>query len=718
MNIVEALNVALPELPPEAGRLLRPPRVDPTLVAREQMEEGERKVLLLVPSISRYFVFTPDQWTLLQLFDGQRSYDEISQLFQARTGRAYPPAWVQQFAEESQDSEFWYHSPEEKNRALWQKLKDERRQRLASKSRYGNLSEITFSAWDPDRFLTALNQKLSFLFTRWFVVLNLVAFVFMAYVLGSHWGEIVRDNIELYNFTDKGAGAIAQFWIIVFIIGFIHELAHGLLCKHAGGAVHRLGFLLIYLSPAFFCDTTEVWVYGGKRQRILTSTAGIWSSLIICALASILWWGTPPGSEVHNFAYLIILFSGFLPVLINLNPLVKLDGYFIFTEIFALGELKENSAAYVSSWVKRHIFGLPVVVPHVTRRRKLLYVPYTFFSALYSYGLLFFVVTFTYHVCRRFSPEWGFLPALLLAWAIFKARILALVSFMKRVYLDKKDRLQNWLSLPRSATLTVGVLVALLAPLWRENIQARFLLEPARRAVVRVEVPGVVVATDVQEGLAVAAGAPLLQLRNLSLESVAAQARSDAQLAATRALQAERDYENYGRAQWERDRRAQQSRILQSEISGLSLSSPISGVVVTPRVQDLLGTYVQAGTTVVEVAELSTLRARGFVPELALREIHPDSPADLLLDDGSRIMGLRVASLAGASSNLEPGLIERESYKGMQGAQFYPVTILVPNTSGRLRQGTSGTAKIYVRRRSLAGLVAEAIYDFVCRKIW
>jgi multidrug efflux pump subunit AcrA (membrane-fusion protein) len=386
--------------------------------------------------------------------------------------------------------------------------------------------------------------------------------------------------------------------------------------------------------------------------------------------------------------------------------------------MFALGELKENSAAYVSSWVKRHIFGLPVVVPHVTRRRKLLYVPYTFFSALYSYGLLFFVVTFTYHVCRRFSPEWGFVPALLLAWAIFKARILALVSFMKRVYLDKKDRLQNWLSLPRSATLTVGVLVVLLAPLWRENIQARFLLEPARRAVVRVEVPGVVVATDVQEGQAVAAGAPLLQLRNLSLESAAAQAQTDARLAAARALQAEQHYGDYGAARRERDQRAEQSRILQVELTHLNLNSPIPGVVLTPRVQDLFGAHLQAGTAAVEIAELGTLRARGFVPELALREIHPGSPADLLLDDGSRIRGMRVASLAAASSNLEPGLIESESYKGMQGAQFYPLTILVPNTSGRLRQGTSGTAKIYVRRRSLAGLAAEAIYDFVCRKIW
>lgn len=59
MNILEALNIALPELPAEAVRVERPPRVDPSIIVREQLQEGRPVVLLLIPEIHNYYVFEP-----------------------------------------------------------------------------------------------------------------------------------------------------------------------------------------------------------------------------------------------------------------------------------------------------------------------------------------------------------------------------------------------------------------------------------------------------------------------------------------------------------------------------------------------------------------------------------------------------------------------------------------------------------------------------------
>src|SRR5437868_6698128 len=253
-----------------------------------------------------------------------------------------------------------------------------------------------------------------------------------------------------------------------------------------------MGFLLIYLEPAFFCEVTEAWVYGDKWQRIVTMSAGIWSELIVCSLAAIVWWGTPAGTFAHNSAYILILFCGVLPVVVNLDPLIKLDGYFILTELLGIADLKENSTHFLTNAVKKYVFGLPVEVSYVRVSRRLLYVPYALLSGLYSYTLLTVVVVYVYHIARNFSPEWGFVPALLLAGLIFKSRILSLVRFMKTVYLDKKDLLRAWVVRPRVALAALFILVALFAPVWRETVQGRFLLEPARRAIVRAEVPGTV----------------------------------------------------------------------------------------------------------------------------------------------------------------------------------------------------------------------------------
>ncbi|HYL96179.1 MAG TPA: hypothetical protein VET69_10270, partial [Terriglobales bacterium] len=59
-----------------------------------------------------------------------------------------------------------------------------------------------------------------------------------------------------------------------------------------------------------------------------------------------------------------------------------------------------------------------------------------------------------------------------------------------------------------------------------------------------------------------------------------------------------------------------------------------------------------------------------------------------------------------------------EAYKGLVPPQFYRVTALIPNTSHALKPGMTGTAKVLVVRRSMAGFAWESVRDFVQRKVW
>jgi putative peptide zinc metalloprotease protein len=718
MNISEALNVALPEVPALSKKPKRLPKLRRDLIVREQIEEGKPVTLVLVPELHLYFTLTPAQWGILQLFDGQRTYAEIAELYAAQTGFQVSEEFVRELAENSPDAEFWYRSPQEKNITLFEKLKEERRGRVKRKSKWGDLSEVMFSAWDPDKYLTKLYSKLSFVFSRWFVLLNLLMFAFTAYIFVTHWGEIGRDNLELYNFSNKSFWEIVEFWLLVLVISFVHETAHGLGCKHTGGESHRMGVLLIYLSPAVFCDTTEALVYGNKWQRATTTVAGIWSTMIICSIATFIWWATAVGSPTHNFAYMLMLVSGVLPVLINLNPLIKLDGYFLFTEVFEISELKENSTAYVGAWVRRHIFGLPVEVPYVPPRRRLLYVPYTILSGFYSYGLLYLVVRLVYNIAHHYSPEWAFVPALFMAWVVFKRRVLTFGRFMKMVYLDKRDRLLAALTLPRRIALAATGMVLVFTPLWRQTVEVRFLLEPVQRAVVRTQVPGTVASISAREGQWVTAGTPLIRLSNLALASEAARVNSDWRLASARATEAQLRYVGYGPAEREREKFAERNRLLQDELARLTVSSPISGRVLTPRISDLLGSYLPAGTQVMEIADLSSLRARAYVPGLDIRDVREGAPAALRLDGMTGTLHGNVASLAPASSEIAAGLVAKDSYTGMVAPQYYVATILIPNTQQMLQDGMIGTAKIFVRRRSLASFAGKMIYDFARRKLW
>ena len=714
MNLAEALDV-LPEIttPTRSKRIFK---MDPRLVGREHIEEGVPMFLAHVPGSTNIFRFTPEQWKLAHLFDGQRSYAEIAELFLAETAIQLGVEDVRNFAEMMQDADFWYQSPQEKNIALMQKLRERRKKQKKAKS--GDMARIMVAHWDADVLVDIAHRNLQFIYTPWFTALTLVFFAFMAYIFFTHWSQIGADTLEYYTFTDKSAADLAEFWILFFIMAFFHESAHALTCKHYGGGVHSTGFHLIYLTPAFFVDVTEAWVYANRFQRVVTMLAGIWMELLICAAATVVWWGTPPGGSIHDLAYKVILITGVAVVLMNLNPLIKLDGYYILSETVGLDDIKERSTALMSGWVQKYIFRLPVEVTYVRPRLCWFFVPYAILSGLYSYLLLYAAARFVGNVFRHYSPEWAFLPTILVALLIFKSRLLKLGKFMRTVYTDKRDPLVRSMTPARAAILAI-VLVALLGiPYLWDTVHARFILEPLQRAVVRAEVPGTVVEVLVHEGQTVDRDSPLLRLRNLDLESQQALMEADLQLARSRNTEAHMHYTGAGGMEQEFQRDRQKSQLLVREVNQLQLRSPIAGSVVSPRPADLLGSHLNAGATAVEIADLSSLRARLYVRESEMREVRLGQAVSLSLDSSFRSLSGVVGEIALASSEIEPGLEPKSEYKGLAAPRYYAVTVQEPNSENKLMYGMTGTAKIYTVRRSIAGLAWRTASDFVRRKLW
>jgi putative peptide zinc metalloprotease protein len=453
-------------------------------------------------------------------------------------------------------------------------------------------------------------------------------------------------------------------------------------------------------------------------ERVLISAAGVWSELYICTVATVIWWGTPPGTPVHDFAYVVMLMTGIATLLINWNPLMKLDGYHILCDIIGILDLKENSTAYVSAWVKRHVWRLPVEVPYVPKRRRLGFAVYAITSGLYSYTILYIVARFVGNVFRNFNPDWSFIPELATGALIFRSRIRSSVNLMKFVYLDKKDRLRIWLTSDWRPWVVAGIIGFLFLPLWRQSISGRFILEASDRAVIRAQVAGTVEKVYADEGQTLASGAPLVQLRNVPLDAKQARSEADYRMALTDVNSAELHYAGTGAALQKRNQFAQEARILASEVATLELKTPISGVVTTPRLSDRVGSYVTAGTEVAEVSDTRVMRARIFISEYEMYKYRPNAVARLQVDGTFRKWDAGSLKVSPTSSEIPPGLLDLERFKGMRSPTFYAIDLLVNNGDGALKQGMAGTARVYGRRRSIAGFCYRAVADFAGRKLW
>jgi putative peptide zinc metalloprotease protein len=615
--------------------------------------------------------------------------------------------------------DFWYKTPQEKNLLLMQKDALKRRKALkTTKSKYGDLAQITFPAVNPDKFLTWFHRYTSWVYTWWFTLISLAAFAVMGAITISHWDEIGRDTLQFFNFSAKTWGDVGIFYLVAVAAMCWHEIGHGHACKHYGGRVPSMGFLLIYLTPGFYTDTSEGQVMATRYQRLVIALAGAWAELYICVVATVIWWVSPPDTALHSVAYMMMLITGIASILINFNPMMKLDGYYMMCEVLGLVDLKESSTAYVSGWVKRNIWKLPVEVPYVPRPRRFGYVMYALLSGVYSYTVLYVVARFVGNVFRNFDPDWSFIPELATAAVVFRSRIRTLVNFMKFLYLDKKDRVRAWFGLPLSWAIAVLGGVLLLLPLWHDSVQGRFVLEPLQSAHIRNFVSGSVTNIYVDEGTPVTAGEPLIQLRNLPLQSEFARSLADYQSASLRATSATLHYADFGAATQERERSAKHQQVLGSEAANLNIVSPISGIVLTPRVSDRLGSYVQEGTELLEIADLQVMRARIFVSEHDLYKLSPDSRVRLQVDGLWERWESRIDSPAPQSSQIDPTLAEENKFRGLRPPNFYVVAAQIKNSDARLKPGMVGLARIYGVRRSLVGLGWQEGRRFFVRKLW
>jgi putative peptide zinc metalloprotease protein len=714
MNLSEALDAALPEIPQARFARNVCPRLDPDLIVREDLLDGETVFGVLQRGRANYFRFQPAQWKLAQLFDGVRSFDEISALYTSETGTFVAPEDVRFFAENMEENDFWYRTPQEKNLALSEKLMAQRGRRAHRKSKI-NIAHITFSAWDPDRYLTWLDRCTGrFIYSRWSVIAAVLLFLFEAAVFIGKWKLLGPDIRLYYTFTHKTVLDIVEFWVLLLALGFIHESAHGLTCKHYGGEVHSMGLMFLYLTPAFYVDVTETWISATKVQRLATIIAGIWIEMVVCGIAMIVWTNTQPGPWVHDFTYKIILITGVAVIVMNLNPLIKLDGYYFFTEFIGIPDLKERSTAFVSGWFQNRILRLPIEIPVVHKKRIPLFVLYALVSGAYSYLLLLVVVRLSYNIASHWIAEFALIPAGLLAFVLFRSRLRSLREVTMRTW---KNDVAGRIWRPANIAIATTILALFFLPLWRDREDAVFLVEPSHSATLHAAIIGRVTAVFVKEGDQVVVGQPLLAMSSTAAASMRSASDSQNSSAKFQSFSAELGGASIGVGAARQTAAIHSGRLADEAQNSLILTAPINGIVLTENPGALLDQDAGSGQSLLRIAEAGPPMVRIFVPVSALERVAAAAEVAIIPPGHFSPFRMKLAPLEGEAVSLPQGLVAKQDYKGIELPAFYSARMQLP-PADNLPLGTAGTARIFGARRSLFGRLVTITLNLVRAHVW
>jgi putative peptide zinc metalloprotease protein len=246
----------------------------------------------------------------------------------------------------------------------------------------GNLLYLRLALLDPDRLLTRLVPRLRFCFTRRFLMVSAIPILAAFAITFANTREIAGDLPRLYQ-----ASAIVPFIALVLVVASLHEMAHGLTCKHFGGEVHELGFMMMYFQPAFYCNVSDAWLFPEKSKRLWVGFAGPYLELALWAMATIAWRLTEPDTWINYTALIVMTLSG-LRSFVDFNPFVKLDGYYLLSDYLELPNLRRRSFKYVGDGIKRLLgFGHKLRV-HLSQRERRIYVIYGLVATVSSLSLL------------------------------------------------------------------------------------------------------------------------------------------------------------------------------------------------------------------------------------------------------------------------------------------------------------------------------------------
>jgi len=470
--------------------------------------------------------------------------------------------------------------------------------------------------FNPDRLLKWLLPVFRPVLSLPGLVLWAIWMVFALVLLVPHLPEFLRQSTELL-FSPSNWG-----WLMVMfvLIKAFHELGHGLVCRRFGGGVYEAGIMLLVLFPCPYMDTTTAWAFDNRWKRLLVSSAGMIFELAVAGVAVLIWVNSQD-DLVRQMAHNVILIASIGTLFFNGNPLMRFDGYFMFSDIVDVPNLYERATNQLKWLCQRYLYGLKQAMPpSVSGSEQTLLTVYGVAALLYRVLIMFTIV----FVIAGFA---FFLGLALAAWTMLSWLMIPTGKFIH--WLAAGPALQG--HRPRALAVTAGLLVAgvVLLGIWPmpDHRYVPGVVEAAERAEVVVQAGGLVQRVYVMPGERVQAGQILLEAVNAELQVRREEILADlvAVEVGQRDLMRTSPVERLtGMARMELLR--EQLEEVEHQLKQLTVRSPMAGILIAPNLTLLEGRYLEPGTTIAQVINPDSLRVTALVDQshnslVALNEI-------------------------------------------------------------------------------------------------
>jgi putative peptide zinc metalloprotease protein len=189
----------------------------------------------------------------------------------------------------------------------------------------------------------------------WLAFTRLGGALIVAFGLYGLWlwfQEVADPTLQLATIDGSYVLGILVLLVLQVMSISVHEAGHALAIRHYNRHVRRFGFMIFYLFPCFYVDSTDMSL-GTRGQRIIVSLAGPIAGLstaAACAVAAALLPGTLAGELAFKAASIFVF-----QFIFNLLPILELDGYYVLIDALDAPFLRQRAMWFVRSAALRKI---------------------------------------------------------------------------------------------------------------------------------------------------------------------------------------------------------------------------------------------------------------------------------------------------------------------------------------------------------------------------
>jgi putative peptide zinc metalloprotease protein len=349
------------------------------------------------PVSLEYYQLRPEQYEVMSLLDGARSYHDIRNLLQQQ----FPTLRIQYSDIQQLIQDLHRKGLIISNRTgqglhiLEQERERRHKQRFSALK---NMLYVKLPGFDPEPIFNHLYPLVRWMFSPLFAAAAFTLVVSSWILLGIQFEEFQRRIPEFQQFF--GWPNVLLLWLTMGMAKVIHELAHGLSCRRFNKECHEIGVAFLVFSPCLYCDVSDSWMLSNKWKRIVIASAGIFAEVFLSALAFLAWWMTEPGL-LHHLCLNVFFVSTLTTVLFNANPLLRYDGYYILADLLEIPNLRAKADTLLRHAFARFCLGIELPKePFMPQRRRLLFTLYSLVSALYRWFLVFAITVFLYRMLK------------------------------------------------------------------------------------------------------------------------------------------------------------------------------------------------------------------------------------------------------------------------------------------------------------------------------